>query len=231
MVTKHTEKLGRLIRSSKEGREEYDFFVKVQEMLENGDQVRFGQFDPREIDWINSFQLLTAKPVIYLINLSEEDYVRKKNKWLKPIAQWIKAHGNETAIPFSAQYETTLAALDPESRQAYIAENKVPSMVDRIVHLGYKTLNLHHYFTAGEKEVKCWTIRAGYTAPQAAGRIHTDMMNNFIMAEVMPFEDLKEQGTENGVKAAGKLKMVGKTGIIEDGDVVLFKFGQAKRKR
>ncbi|KAL0206560.1 hypothetical protein P9112_001867 [Eukaryota sp. TZLM1-RC] len=230
MVTKHLEKLSRLVRASKDLREEYDFFARIKAMLEEGDQIRFADYEPKEIDWLNEFQLLTAKPVIYLINLSEDDYVRKKSKYLPKVAQWIQAHGNEPAIPFSAQYEKTLHSMDPESREAYIRENKAPSVLNKIIHSGYKTLNLCHFFTAGEKEVKAWTFRKGMTTRQCAGRIHSDMENYFICASVMKFEDLKEYETEAAVKSAGKLMMMGKESYLDDGDICLFKFNASKSK-
>ncbi|KAL0217782.1 hypothetical protein RCL1_008631 [Eukaryota sp. TZLM3-RCL] len=232
MVKKHVDKLSRLVRSSRDYREEHEFFTKIQELLQEGGQVRFGNYDAKEVDWLNEFQLLTAKPVIYLVNLSESDYCRRKNKFLPAIAKWVQEHGNEPVIPFSAVYERTLAALDGEQREAYIKENKAPSALEKIIHMGYKTLQLQHFFTAGTDEVKCWTVRKGYSYPKGAGVIHSDMENGFIMAEVMKFDDFKEHGsTEVGVRAAGKLQQQGKTGVISDGDICFFKFGRPSSKK
>merc|ERR1712141_363803 len=111
-----------------------------------------------------------------------------------------------------------------EEKKAYLEETKCTSSLDKIIVQGYKALQLIYFFTAGPDEVKAWTIQRGYKAPQAAGKIHTDFEKGFIMAEVMGYNDFKEAGSEVAVKAAGKYKMKGKEYVVEDGDIIFFKF-------
>merc|ERR1711928_334049 len=153
-----------------------------------------------DIEVLNKHLFITSKPVIYLVNMSEKDYIRKKNKWLLKLKEWIDA--NDTGaimISFSGAFEGKIFEMDTDARAAYLEENKVTSALEKIIVQGSK-------------------------APQAAGRIHTDFEKGFIMAEVMKFNDLKEEGSEAAVKAAGKYRQQGKLYVVEDGDIILFKF-------
>lgn len=148
-----------------------------------------------QIDVINSLQLLTAKPVTYLVNLSEKDYVRKKNKWLPKIKAWIDEHNpGDILIPFSVALEERIYALndDPEAQKAQLekAGPGVTSALGKITTAGYASLNLIRYFTCGPDEVRAWTIRQGTKAPQAAGVIHTDFENKFVCGEVRQLDTL-----------------------------------------
>ena len=143
---------------------------------------------------------------MYLINIHEHEYEKKQNKFLPKISAWIKENGGGPMIPMSAAYEkriVDLGAITDESRAKISAEEGIPSAVNRIIKSGYKTLQLGHYFTAGEDEVRAWTIRLGWKAPQAAGVIHTDFQKGFICADVFAYEDLKELGDEHKVKSEG----------------------------
>ncbi|WAR10823.1 OLA1-like protein [Mya arenaria] len=154
---------------------------KVHECLNSGKWVRNLHFDAKEIDILNQHLFITAKPVIYLVNMSEKDYIRKKNK--------------------CAAFELNLLDLQTEEeKQAYIKEKGAPSALEKIVVTGYKALGLIYFFTGGKDEVKCWTIQKGTKAPQAAGRIHTDMEKGFIMAEVMAYNDFHEAGSDAACK-------------------------------
>jgi len=169
---------------------------------------------------------ITAKPMIYLANLSEKDYIRKKNKWLPKIKEYVDKHDpGATIIPISGACEQTLLEMESdEDRKKFLDEHKVMSSLDKVINQGYKALNLQYFFTAGPDEVKAWTIQKGFKAPQAAGRIHTDFEKGFIMAEVMNFNDFKEEGSEAAAKAAGKYRQQGKNYTVEDGDIIFFKF-------
>merc|ERR1712080_105880 len=157
--------------------------------------------------------------MLYLVNLSEKDFMRKKNKWLPKIKEYVdKNDPGAMVIPFSGAFEQKL--MDMETAE----ERKCTSILEKIVVQGYKALQLQYFFTAGEDEVKAWTIQKGSTAPKAAGRIHTDFEKGFIMADVMKFDDFKEHGSEAGVKAAGGYRQQGKNYIVEDGDIIFFKF-------
>lgn len=177
-------------------------------------------------------QLLTAKPVVFLVNVSKRDYLRKANKYLPKIAEYVNERGGgEQIIPLSCEFELELLDMDASGQLAeYQKENPThKSVINRILKMGYHALGLIHFFTAGKDEVRGWTIRKGRLAPQAAGVIHTDFEKGFIMAEVQAFADLKEcktiqseilglryhatisvDGTEEAVKKAGKLKQQGK---------------------
>jgi obg-like ATPase 1 len=147
---------------------------------------------------------LTAKPSLYLINLSTKEFLRKKSKWLAPVKQWVEQHSGEIVLPFSASYESKIIDIaaneGDEAAQAYIKESGAPSSIDKIIMTGYKALRLQFFFTAGHDEVKAWTIRKGTLAPGAAGTIHTDFERGFICAEVMRMEDFREHGSEGAVK-------------------------------
>ncbi|CAG9461589.1 unnamed protein product [Pedinophyceae sp. YPF-701] len=211
---------------SKEEKENLETGARVVELLESGKDVRFGEWSQKDADWLNQLQLLTAKPVVYLVNLSERDYLRKKNKWLPKIAEWVKANGNEPVIPYSGALESDICEMEPEQQAEHLKGlgDNVTSMLPKIIKTGFQALKLIYFFTAGPDEVKCWTIRKGTKAPGAAGTIHTDFERGFICAEVMTYSDLKELETEAQVKANGKMRQQGKEYVVSDGDICLFKF-------
>ncbi|XP_006659204.1 obg-like ATPase 1 [Oryza brachyantha] len=203
---------------------EHELCEKVKAHLEDGKDVRFGDWKSADIEILNTFQLLTAKPVVYLVNMSEKDYQRKKNKFLPKIHAWVQEHGGETIIPFSCAFERNLADMPQDEAAKYCAENQITSVISKIIKTGFAAIHLIYFFTAGPDEVRCWQIRRQTKAPQAAGTIHTDFERGFICAEVMKFEDLKELGSESAVKAAGKYRQEGKTYVVQDGDIIFFKF-------
>ncbi|GAA6002069.1 hypothetical protein JCM10207_003059 [Rhodosporidiobolus poonsookiae] len=207
-------------------KEELDTVTKVLDLLREDKDVRKGTWSNKEIDIVNELLLLTAKPVTYLVNLSERDYIRKKNKWLPKIKAWIDEHNpGDLLIPFSVALEERLAIefADPVALTAELEKIGTQSQIGKIMKIGYQSLHLIHYFTCGPQEVRAWTIREGTKAPQAAGVIHTDFEKNFICGEIMSYADLKEHGTETAVKAAGKLSQKGKPYEVQDGDICLWK--------
>nr|CAB3264559.1 obg-like ATPase 1 [Phallusia mammillata] len=218
---------------------EFDTLTKIKHILVDEQKpVRQGEFGAKEIEVLNEHLFLTSKPQIYLVNLSEKDYIRKKNKWLMKIKTWVDENDpSAILIPFSGSFELKLAGMDEAGKDEYLKQEykdvAVSSALGKIVVTGFKKLGLQYFFTAGPDEVKAWTIKCNTLAPQAAGRIHTDFEKGFIMAEVMKFNDFKEHGTEVAVKAAGKYRQQGKTYIVEDGDIIFFKFNtptQSKKK-
>jgi len=208
----------------KEQLEEFELCERIMALLNDGKDVRFGEWSAKDVDQLNIYQLLSAKPVVYLVNLSKNDYIRKKNKFLAKIAEWVAAHGNDPIIPFSGAYENELVELPEDAKAAAEKEAGVPSALPKIITTGFKSIHLIYFFTAGEDEVKCWQIKKGTKAPQAAGTIHTDFERGFICAEVMTYSDLKEIGNEAAVKAAGKYRQQGKEYVVQDGDIIYFKF-------
>jgi len=212
---------------------EYEVLMKVKDLLETQNKpVRFGHWDNKEIEILNEHLFITSKPIIYLINLSEKDYIRKKNKWLAKIKAWVDANDPRgMLIPWSAALEQQLIDLSPEETEALMKEKATTSALEKIITNGFKALHLEYFFTAGKDEVKAWTIKKGTKAPQAAGRIHTDFEKGFIMAEIMKFDDFKEAGSENGCKAAGKYLQKGREYVVLDGDIIFFKFNAAGLKK
>jgi obg-like ATPase 1 len=213
--------------NDKKRKVEYEILCKIKKVLiEETRMIRYGDWNQADIEILNKHLFITAKSMIYLVNLSEKDFIRKKNKWLPKIKEYIdKNDPGATVIPFSGTFEQKLMDLETDDeRKAYCEETKCTSILDKIVVQGYKALQLQYFFTAGEDEVKAWTVQRGSTAPQAAGRIHTDFEKGFIMAEVMKFAAFKEHGSEAAVKAAGGYRQQGKNYIVEDGDIIFFKF-------
>lgn len=184
--------------NAKPAKDEYEVLQRVEAMLKEGKFVKDGEWAARDIEWLNNHSFITSKPIVYLVNISIDDYVKKKNKHLPKISKWISEHGGGPMIPYSADFESKVVSVgtDPEARKKAAEEMGSPSCIPRIIKVGYSTLKLIHYFTAGEDEVKCWTIREGTKAPQAAGVIHTDFERGFICAEIMKYDDLVELGSE-----------------------------------
>lgn len=196
--------------------------------VENVD-VRKKNWGNKEVEVINSLLLLTAKPVIYLINLSEKDFIRQKNKHLPKIKAWIDENApGDVIIPFSVSFEDRLTRMSEEEVAEECKRLGVKSALPKIILAMRSAMNLGSFFTCGADEVRQWTIRKGTKAPQAAGVIHTDFEKTFIQAVIFKYDDLKELGDENAVKAGGKLQTKGKDYVMEDGDIVLFKAGAAK---
>ena len=213
---------------------ELECVEKVIAWLEDGKEIRNGmeQWSTTDVDFLNTYQLLTAKPVIYLVNLTEKDYARKKNKWLAKIHAWVMEHGGGTIIPFSGAFECELQDVPEDEKAQFQKDKEMTTILPKIIKTAFSTIHLIYFFTAGPDEVKAWCIRKGFKAPQAAGAIHTDFERGFICAEVMAFETLKELGSEQEVKAKGKYKQEGKTYLVNDGDVIFFKFNvTAKGKK
>jgi obg-like ATPase 1 len=225
-VEKRMEDLEKSMKRSndKQLKIELELCQRVLAHLNDGKDVRLGDWKAADIEILNTFQLLTAKPVVYLVNMSEKDFQRKKNKFLPKIHAWVKEHGGETILPFSCAFEQKLMDMPDDEAAKYCAENQISSMIPKIIKTGFSAIHLIYFFTSGPDEVKCWQIRRQTKAPQAAGAIHTDFERGFICAEVMKFEDLKELGSESAVKAAGKYRQEGKTYVVQDGDIIFFKF-------
>jgi len=236
VIEKLIQPMRRMANSDPKHRPELAIHEKFKEWLDSGKDIRDGNWNNKEIEVLNKILFLTAKPVVYLVNMSTEDYVSKKNKWLGKIAQWVKTNAPGTPIiPFSVALEQKLIDMPTQAdKEAYLASlgAGTKSGLDKIVQAGYGALNLATFFTCGPDEVRAWPVMGGSKAPQAAGTIHTDFEACFIRAEVMAFADLKELGSESAVKAAGKYRTEGKGYDVVDGDIMLIKHnaGGAKKK-
>lgn len=215
----------------KAAKNEHETLIKARELLQEGKLIRKCTWANKEIEALNKHLLLTSKPVIYLINMGEKDYIKKKGKWLMKIKQYLDANDpGATMIPFSGALEQRLLD-EPENAKTFLEENKTQSNLSKIIVTGFKALGLQYFFTVGEDEVRAWTIQRHTKAPQAAGKIHGDMERGFIKAEVYQYDDLVEHKTEGAVKAAGRYRMEGKNYEFLDGDIVHIKFNVTDVKK
>jgi obg-like ATPase 1 len=206
---------------------------KFKTWLEDGKEIRNGlhEWNSTDIDYLNEYALLTAKPVLFAINLSFTDYKRKKNKFLKPIFEWVQANAKGAAmIPFCGSYEEEIQGLEPpEFKAKEEAEDGAPSALQKMMREAFKMVNLVNFFTFGPDEVRAWNIRKGFLAPKAGGVIHTDFEKAFIMAEVMAVNELMEVGSVAAMKEKGRWRQEGKGYEVKDGDCIEFKIGQIKK--
>ena len=213
----------------KQKKEEAELVKRIIELLKSGQRVANQSWSTKEVEVINSMFLLTAKPSIYLINLSERDYIRKKNKHLLKIKEWIDKYSpGDLIIPFSVCLEERLSHMSAEEAVEECEKIGVQSAFPKIITTMRQKLDLISFFTCGPDEVREWTIRNGTKAPQAAGVIHNDLMNTFILAQIMKYEDVMEYKDDNAIKAAGKLLQKGKDYVVEDGDIIYFRAGAGK---
>ena len=179
-----------------------------------------------EAKLLKLMQLLSGKPVIYACNVAEDDLAKaEENPHVQKVAAFVKAHHDAAYVPISARIESELIDLPPDDAKAFLADLGVSdSGVSLLIRATYALLGLQTYFTAGEKEVRAWTIKKGWKAPQAAGVIHTDFEKGFIKAEVVSYEDLTRLGSVAAAREAGKYRLEGKEYLFHDGDVALFRF-------
>ena len=173
------------------------------------------------------FQLLSAKPILYACNVAESDLAdAEANPFVQQVAAFVKVHHDAAYVPISARIESELIDLSPEEAKDFLKDLGVTdSGVSNLIRSSYALLGLQTYFTAGEKEVRCWTIKKGWKAPQAAGVIHSDFEHNFIKAEIVSYEDLVRLGSIAAAREVGKYRLEGKEYVFQDGDVALFKTG------
>lgn len=204
------------------------------EFLETGKDIRNGLdiWTTRDIEFLNDYGLLTAKPVMFAVNLNMTDFKRKKNKFLKPIFEWVQENAKGSVIiPYCGAFEDELKELDAAAfKEKEIAEG-VTSSLGKMTRNAFNMVNLIYFFTSGPDEVRAWNVRKGMKAPQAAGVIHTDFERGFICADVMAYSELKECGSEAEMKAKGRYRQEGKTYEICDGDVIFFKFNVSDSKK
>ncbi|MDR3318479.1 MAG: redox-regulated ATPase YchF [Clostridiales bacterium] len=222
-VDKRLERAQKNIKTGdKKYAEEAELLLKIKACLAEGKPARALTADEKERALMDSFFLLTSKPVIYAANTAESD-IGKPN----PLAERVKAYAaaeDAETIVICAKVEEELAALAEDERELFIAELGLPeSGLDALVRAGYKLLGLISYLTAGEKEVRAWTITRGTKAPQAAGKIHTDFERGFIRAEIVEYDDLISLGSLVAAKEKGKVRSEGKDYVMKENDVVLFR--------
>ena len=224
-VQKRLERVKRTAKTgNKEAQAELVVLLKIEETLLQGTSVRALDFSEKEIEFVQSLQFITAKPVLYVCNVDEGSAV-SGNEYVEKVKEAVKEEDAEVIV-LAVGTEADITELDDyEERQMFLADIGLEEAgVSRLVRSAYKLLNLQTYFTAGVKEVRAWTIPIGSTAPQAAGVIHTDFEKGFIRAETISYNDYVEFGSEAKVKEAGKMRVEGKDYIVKDGDVMHFRF-------
>ena len=199
----------------------YSIIDTLQKTLEQNKDARDAGLALEDLELIKDFDLLTSKPVIYVCNIAESE-IGKENDFVKQVKEYV---GDNEVIVISAEIEEEISKLDPEEKQEFLADLGLEnSGLDKLVKSSYKTLNQISYLTAGEKEVRAWTITRGWKAPQAAGKIHTDFERGFIKADIVSYKDLKNCGNMQTAREKGLVRSEGKEYVVQDGDVVLFKF-------
>jgi GTP-binding protein YchF len=222
-VEKALLKAGKNSRSgNKEAIAEVKALEKIKAHLDEGKPVRTLSLTPEEECIVRRLFLLTAKPVLYIANVNDNGY---ENNPLLDVVQDLAQREHASVVALCAATEAELVELDEEDRQEFMVSLGLSEPgLHRVIRAGYDLLGLQTYFTAGEKEVRAWTIHKGATAPQAAGVIHTDFEKGFIRAEVVSYNDFISYGGEQGAKEAGKLRLEGKEYLVCDGDVMHFRF-------
>lgn len=210
--------------NDKEATKTYNTLMKFKDTLESGQSARACQVDETELQYVADLHLLTIKPVMYVCNV-DEGSAKTGNKHVEAVREAVKDENAEILV-ITAQLESEIAALESyEEKQMFLADIGLDEPgVSKLIKAAYKLLKLETYFTAGVKEVRAWTITKGMKAPQAAGVIHTDFEKGFIKAEVIAYNDYVSLGSEAACREAGKLRMEGKEYVVNDGDVMHFRF-------
>ena len=224
-VTKRLEKGSKLVKvGDKSASKEVELLTKIKQVLEEGKMARTLNFDEEEQKIVKEFFLLTTKPVIYCANIGENEIGKEDNKYVKAVTEYAIESGSE-CISLCAKIEEELTKLEPDEKEMFKEELGIKeSGLEKLVVAGYSLLGLMSFLTAGEQEVRAWTIKKGTKAPQAAGKIHTDFEKGFIKAEVVSFDDLMQAGSYLKAKENGKVRIEGKDYVVQDGDIMLFRF-------
>ncbi len=226
IIERRIDKSKKLVKSDKKYQAEVDFLESLKAHLESGKAARAYDYTEEEAEIIRTTPLLSAKPVIYAANLCENDFVNniETNEHYKTVCR-IAEEQNAAVLPICAQIEAEIADMDAEDKKMFLADLGLEvSGLNRIIKEGYSLLGLISYLTAGKQEVRAWTITRGTKAPQAAGKIHTDFEKGFIRAEVVSYDDLMACGTMAAAKEKGLVRLEGKEYVVQDGDIVLFRF-------
>ena len=224
-IDKKLSSISRIIKSGdKDALKENELALKIKEALEQSLSIRSIDFSEEESEIVRQFNLITSKPVMYVCNVDEASVING-NQYVDQVKKAV-ADENAEVLVIGAKIEADITELETyDERQMFLDElNLEEPGVNRLIISAYNLLNLQTYFTAGEKEVRAWTIKRGMTAPQAAGVIHTDFEKGFIRAEVMKYNDFSSLESEQAVKEAGKFKVEGKEYVVQDGDIMHFRF-------
>lgn len=226
VLDRRIDKTKKSLKADKKYQEELDLFLRVKETLDNGKPARSVECSEDEAVLLATVNLLTNKPILYAANMSEDDFKNgiQGNAYLK-VVEDIAKQEHAGVLPICAEIEAEISNLESEEKELFLADlGLTESGLDRLIQASYSLLGLISYLTAGEPEVRAWTITKGTKAPQAAGKIHSDFERGFIRAEVVAYDDLIACGNMNAAKEKGLVRSEGKDYVMQDGDIVLFRF-------
>ena len=224
-LNKRIDSVKKKLKADKKCQEELDVLEKIKNVLENGKSARTVELNDDEKEFLKDTFLLTMKPILYIANVSEEQLADASNdENVKKVVMYAKQE-NAEVIPLCVKIEEELASLDGDDKKEMLeALGLESSGLDKVIKASYDLLGLMSFLTAGEPEVRAWTIKKGTKAPQAAGKIHSDIERGFIRAEIVSYDDLIREGSMTAAKEKGLVRSEGKEYIMQDGDIVLFKF-------
>jgi ribosome-binding ATPase len=226
-VEKRLERVRKNARGGdKEAAAELGLLERLLAILSDGRAARLVELSAAERKLMRSFNLLTSKPILYLANVAEGDLPDGDNRHVRALRQAVQASGEQAEIVVvSSRIESELAELPPEERGEFLASLHLEEPgLHKLIRGGYRLLGLQTYFTAGEKEVRAWTVPVGATAPQAAGEIHSDFERGFIRAETVAWADFDRTGSVKTAREQGLMRSEGKEYVVQDGDILLFRF-------
>jgi len=224
MLEKRLVRVAKTARTDKSFQREADILEKIKATLEEGQPARSITWaDPEDLKLVESFTLITQKPMLYAANISEDE-ISNPGPTLSALSEFATNEGT-TLFVSCAKLEAEIATLEPEEKAMFLQDMGLSENgLARLISSGYELLGLISFLTAGPKEVRAWTIRRGSKAQQAAGKIHSDLERGFIRAEVVAFNDLMEAGSYNAAKERGAVRVEGKEYIVQDGDILLIRF-------
>lgn len=226
ILDRRIDKTRKMVKADKKYQTELEFLEELHQHLEQGKSARSFPYTSEQEEIVKTIALLSNKPVIYAANMCEDDFINNidTNPFYAQVKK-IAAEEHAAVLPICAKIEEEIADMSAEDKSMFLEElHLTQSGLDRIITEGYSLLGLISYLTAGVQEVRAWTITKGTKAPQAAGKIHTDFERGFIRAEIVSFDDLMACGSMNAAKEKGLVRLEGKDYVMQDGDVVLFRF-------
>lgn len=227
MVEARIQKLTKQVKGDKSLQSELDLLNEVKKVLEQGKSARVLDLNDDQKAMLRGFNLLSQKPIIYVLNVSEDDYINdlKDNKYVDKLKAFAAEEGSEI-VPISVKIEEEMSELDDEERKAFLEDMGIKeSGLDKLIKKSYELLGLMSFLTTGEDETRAWTIKKGTKAVDAAAKIHSDIARGFIRAEVVSYDDLVANDMSmNKVKEKGLMRLEGKDYIMQEGDIVYFRF-------
>lgn len=225
IIDRRIQKTEKLAKSDKSLIKELELLSTIKSSIENGNSVRSLEFSDEEKTFVKSLNLLSYKPVLYVANISEADLISDSdNQHVEKLKKFAEKENSEVIV-VSAQIEAEISELEENEKRAFLNDlGLAESGLDKLINASYKLLGLMSFLTAGPKETRAWTIKKGTKAPQAAGKIHTDMERGFIRAEVVKYDDLVACGGYTLAREKGLVRLEGKDYVMQDGDVVVFRF-------